>query len=141
MKSMYFCHSQALWQQFPQLAPGLLIVRGVQAEHDAKPLLKPWYKRAHKRLNEAQESKMPEILAWRRAYSQMGLKPTKYRCAAEALLRRFKRENDLPRLHPLVDLCNAVSIAFSLPVAVLGPIVQNKIVLSSENSRFDFEIT
>jgi DNA/RNA-binding domain of Phe-tRNA-synthetase-like protein len=48
----------------------------------------------------------------------MGLKPTKYRSAAEALLRRFKRENDLPRLHPLVDFCNAVSIAFALPVAV-----------------------
>ena len=33
---------------------------------------------------------MAEIAAWRRAYSQMGLKPTKYRSAAEALLRRFK---------------------------------------------------
>jgi DNA/RNA-binding domain of Phe-tRNA-synthetase-like protein len=61
---------------------------------------------------------MPEIAAWRRAYSQMGLKPSKYRSAAEALLRRFKREDDLPCLHPLVDLCNAVSIAFALPVAV-----------------------
>jgi DNA/RNA-binding domain of Phe-tRNA-synthetase-like protein len=48
----------------------------------------------------------------------MGLKPSKYRSAAEALLRRFKREDDLPRLHPVVDLCNAVSIAFALPVAV-----------------------
>jgi DNA/RNA-binding domain of Phe-tRNA-synthetase-like protein len=46
------------------------------------------------------------------------LKPTKYRSAAEALLRRFKRENDLPRLHPLVDLCNALSLAYALPVAV-----------------------
>ena len=56
--------------------------------------------------------------AWRRAYTQMGLKPTQYRSAGEALLRRFRREGDLPRLHPLVDLCNAVSLAFALPVAV-----------------------
>ncbi|HXV97446.1 MAG TPA: phenylalanine--tRNA ligase beta subunit-related protein, partial [Anaerolineae bacterium] len=56
--------------------------------------------------------------AWRRAYAQMGLKPTQYRSAAEALLRRFRREADLPRLHPLVDFCNAVSLAFALPVAV-----------------------
>jgi DNA/RNA-binding domain of Phe-tRNA-synthetase-like protein len=48
----------------------------------------------------------------------MGLKPTQYRSAGEALLRRFRRENDLPRLHPLVDLCNAVSLAYALPVAV-----------------------
>jgi DNA/RNA-binding domain of Phe-tRNA-synthetase-like protein len=61
---------------------------------------------------------MPEVAAWRRVYSQMGLKPTKYRSASEALLRRFKREDDLPNLHPLVDVCNAVSLAFALPVAV-----------------------
>jgi DNA/RNA-binding domain of Phe-tRNA-synthetase-like protein len=48
----------------------------------------------------------------------MGLKPSKYRSAAEALLRRFRREKNIPRLHPIVDLCNAVSIAFALPVAV-----------------------
>jgi DNA/RNA-binding domain of Phe-tRNA-synthetase-like protein len=49
----------------------------------------------------------------------MGLKPTQYRCAAESLLRRFRKEGSLPRLHPLVDLCNAISIAFAVPVAVL----------------------
>ena len=49
----------------------------------------------------------------------MGLKPTQYRCAAESLLRRFRKEGALPRLHPLVDLCNAVSLAFAIPVAVL----------------------
>jgi DNA/RNA-binding domain of Phe-tRNA-synthetase-like protein len=48
----------------------------------------------------------------------MGLKPTQYRCAAESLLRRFRKEGSLPRLHPLVDLCNAVSLAFAVPVAV-----------------------
>jgi DNA/RNA-binding domain of Phe-tRNA-synthetase-like protein len=48
----------------------------------------------------------------------MGLKPTQYRSAAEALLRRFKREGELPRLHPVIDLCNAMSLAFALPVAV-----------------------
>ena len=50
---------------------------------------------------------------------RLGLKPTQYRCAAESLLRRFRKEGGLPRLHPLVDLCNAVSLAFAIPVAVL----------------------
>ena len=49
----------------------------------------------------------------------MGLKPTQYRCASESLLRRFRKEGSLPRLHPLVDLCNAVSLAFAIPVAAL----------------------
>ena len=69
------------------------------------------------RLREHSEGEFTEIQAWRRAFTQMGLKPTQYRCASEALLRRFRKEGTLPRLHPLVDLCNAASIAIAMPVA------------------------
>lgn len=48
----------------------------------------------------------------------MGLKPTQYRRASESLLRRFKKERSLPQIHPLIDLCNAISLAFAIPVAV-----------------------
>jgi len=37
---------------------------------------------------------------------------------AESLLRRLRTRGSLPRLHPLVDLCNAISVAFAIPVAV-----------------------
>ena len=115
---MYFRHSAQMWQQFPQLVPGLLVVNGITPNVDVKARLTPLYQRAREQLQEQAESQMPQVAAWRRAYSQMGLKPTKYRSAAEALLRRFKREDDIPQLHPLVDLCNAVSLAYALPVAV-----------------------
>jgi DNA/RNA-binding domain of Phe-tRNA-synthetase-like protein len=49
----------------------------------------------------------------------MGLKPTQYRCASESLLRRLRKEGTLPRIHPLIDLCNGLSMAFAIPVAVL----------------------
>lgn len=48
----------------------------------------------------------------------MGRKPTQYRCACESLLWRLRKQGSLPRLHPLVDVCNAVSVAFAIPVAV-----------------------
>ncbi len=116
---MYFRHSPEIWQQFPQLVPGLLVVASIHPEVEVDALLQLWYQRARERLdNGQQESDLPEISAWRRVYAQMGLKPTQYRSAGEALLRRFRKEGDLPRLHPLVDLCNAVSLAFALPVAV-----------------------
>jgi len=107
-----------MWQQFPQLVPVLLVVDGIHPNVDVESRLQPWYQKARERLSQGPESQLPEVAAWRRAYTQMGLKPTKYRSAAEALLRRFKREDDLPRLHPLVDLCNALSLAFAMPVAV-----------------------
>jgi DNA/RNA-binding domain of Phe-tRNA-synthetase-like protein len=115
---MYFGHSEQIWQKFPQLVPGALVVTGVHPEADVEASLERSFERASQRLSEGSESQMPEIIAWRRAYAQMGMKPTQYRSAAEALLRRFRLEKDVPRLHPLVDLCNAISLAFALPVAV-----------------------
>ena len=114
-----FGHSPAIWQAFPDLVPGVLVVDGIRPEVDADPVAEPWRERARARLGGAAESELPEVGAWRRAYARMGLKPTQYRSAAEALLRRFRREGTLPRLHPLVDLGNALSLAFALPVAVL----------------------
>ena len=115
---MYFCHSPKIWQEFPQLVAGLLVVDGIHPQAEVDSHLRRWYQKARERLSQGPESQLPEVAAWRRAYTQMGLKPTKYRSAAEALLRRFKREDDLPRLHPLVDLCNALSLAFAMPVAI-----------------------
>ncbi|MCG3208971.1 MAG: hypothetical protein FOGNACKC_02584 [Anaerolineae bacterium] len=115
---MHFSHSTQIWEQFPQLVPGLLVVHHINPNVAVEARLAPFFQRARQRLSQQTESEMPEVAAWRRAYSQMGLKPTKYRSASEALLRRFKREDSLPQLHPLVDLCNAVSLAYSLPIAV-----------------------
>ena len=115
---MRFGHAPSIWEQFPQLVPGVLRVSGIHSKADVQALIEPWYARARERLTRAPESELAEISAWRRAYTQMGLKPTQYRSAAEALLRRFRRENGLPRLHPLVDLGNALSLAFALPVAI-----------------------
>jgi DNA/RNA-binding domain of Phe-tRNA-synthetase-like protein len=70
-----------------------------------------------RRLGKDTEAALPEIQAWRKAFTRMGLKPTQYRCASEALLRRFRKEHALHTIHPFVDLCNAVSIAFAVPVA------------------------
>ena len=114
---MHFAHSPEIWRQFPSLVPGVLVVGGIMTDVATDSLLEPWYERARARLHQGPESELAEVSAWRRAYTQMGLKPTQYRSAAEALLRRFRRENALPRVHPLVDLCNAVSLAFALPVA------------------------
>ena len=81
-------------------------------------LLEPWHARARERLAPGRV-RVAEVSAWRRAYAQSGVKPDQYRSAAEALLRASGREGDLPRLHPLIDLCNAVVARPRAPVAVL----------------------
>jgi DNA/RNA-binding domain of Phe-tRNA-synthetase-like protein len=116
---MRFRHSDDIWQDFPELAPGVLRTDGITGEASVQAQIEAFEATARARLATGSESELPEINAWRRVFSRMGLKPTQYRCASEALLRRFRKENALPRIHPLIDLCNAASLAFAIPVAVL----------------------
>lgn len=114
---MYFCHSDKIWQDFPELVPGVVWAAGITSDAAVEAQIEKFTAIAQSRLAKGSESELPEINAWRRTFSRMGLKPTQYRCAAEALLRRLRKESALPRIHPLIDLCNAVSLAFAIPVA------------------------
>ena len=115
---MHFSHSTEIWDDFPELVAGVLSVDGVGGNASTGAAVEKFNAIAETRLAAGSEGELPEIQAWRRTFSRMGLKPTQYRCASEALLRRFRQEGSLPRLHPLVDLCNAVSLAFAIPVAL-----------------------
>ncbi|MEU2562071.1 phenylalanine--tRNA ligase beta subunit-related protein [Streptomyces longispororuber] len=115
---MRFQHATALWQDFPSLVPGVLHARGIRTGVPVDGPVAAYEAVAAERLAEVPESRFPEVAAWRRAFAAMGLKPTQYRCASESLLRRLRREGSLPRIHPLIDLCNAVSVAYGIPVGV-----------------------
>ena len=115
---MHFQHSADLWAEFPSLVPGILLADRITADVSVTAQLATYEAIAKSRLHDTSEGSLPQIQAWRRTYSKMGLKPTQYRCAAESLLRRFKKEGPLPKIHPLIDLCNAVSLAFATPLAV-----------------------
>ncbi|MEU3454543.1 phenylalanine--tRNA ligase beta subunit-related protein [Micromonospora sp. NPDC006766] len=116
---MRFQHAPQVWSAFPELVCGVLHATGVTPAVDVGPLLARHADTARARLAGGPEGGFPEIQAWRRAFARMGLPPTRYRCAAESLLRRFRRDGALPRLHPLVDLGNALSLGYAVPVAVL----------------------
>ncbi|MEM1047664.1 MAG: phenylalanine--tRNA ligase beta subunit-related protein [Pseudomonadota bacterium] len=115
---MRFSYSPYMQETFPQRVSCILTVAAVDDQRDVAETARAFLERARRRLADESEGTFPEIQAWRRAYATMGLKPTQYRCAAESLLRRFRKDGSLPDIHPLVDLCNAVSLANAVPVAV-----------------------
>jgi DNA/RNA-binding domain of Phe-tRNA-synthetase-like protein len=57
----------------------------------------------------------PESQAVRAMYRRIGLDPTKTRPSSEALLRRVRKGDRLPRINSLVDICNWCSLEFQLP--------------------------
>ncbi|MFE5813982.1 B3/4 domain-containing protein [Streptomyces sp. NPDC056479] len=58
----------------------------------------------------------PHMTAWREAYTAFGSKPSRTRNSAEALAKRALSEAGLPRINLLVDVYNAISVAYLVPV-------------------------
>ncbi|MEV4620794.1 phenylalanine--tRNA ligase beta subunit-related protein [Asanoa sp. NPDC049573] len=137
-----FGHESSIWAQFPHLQALVVTAElavhptteltsdltvapltGRPGESDQKDPLQEWIaaQMSHAPVmgGSTLESSLPSVAAWRAAFSRLGLRPTQYRCAAESLLRRLRTRGDLPRIHPLVDICNAVSVRFAVPVAAL----------------------
>lgn len=54
----------------------------------------------------------------RRLYRKFGVDPTRVRPSSEALLRRMKKGESLPRVNSLVDVANALSVQLQVPVGL-----------------------
>ena len=51
----------------------------------------------------------------RNMYKRVGIDPTRRRPSSEALLRRVRKGDPLPRINSMVDVCNWCSLEFQLP--------------------------
>src|SRR6266567_784130 len=76
--------------------------------HDAETL-------ARSRFAGGSPSDHPHIQAWRSAYGGFGCKPSRFYCSAEALLRRALKDG-IPPISRLVDMYNALSISYVVPI-------------------------
>ncbi len=67
---------------------------------------------------EAQEPEWAEahLEAWRDAYRAFGAKPQRTPCSVEALRKRAQRDGTLSSVNAVVDLYNAVSLRYALPI-------------------------
>jgi DNA/RNA-binding domain of Phe-tRNA-synthetase-like protein len=61
----------------------------------------------------------PTASAVRKLFRRAGTDPTRYRPSSEALLRRLLKGEELPAIHPLVDLNNCLSVQLVVPACVI----------------------
>ena len=117
-----FGYDAAVLQRYPTIRAGVVRATGL-SNGPSGPELRDEYgavqRAAADRLRGTAVAELPSIAAWRRAFTAFGVKPTQYRNAAEALLRRLTKHGDLPCINTLVDIGNLVSIRHAMPVAVL----------------------
>jgi DNA/RNA-binding domain of Phe-tRNA-synthetase-like protein len=58
----------------------------------------------------------PHFAAWAEVFTRFGAKPKRTPCSAEALHKRALKDGKISSIDPIVDLYNAISIQFAVPV-------------------------
>jgi len=117
----HFQYDSRIIEDYPQLMGGVISARGLENPPTSAGLRAVYLAEqaaVKARIGARPLSGLPSIKAWRRAFSAFGVSPTRYRSAAEALLRRLTKKGDIPSINTLVDIGNLVSIRYGLPVAI-----------------------
>jgi len=114
------CYHPDLLQRYPNLCGGIILASGMQNQPTPPELLEAFQVEQRLvlgRIGDTPLSEIPSLSAWRGAFRGFGVEPTKYRSAAEALLRRLTKKGDIPSINALVDTYNLVSIRYVVPMA------------------------
>ena len=57
-----------------------------------------------------------EIIDYRNSLLKLGINPNKFMCSIEALTKRVQKTGELPSINPVVDIGNAFSLKYLLPM-------------------------
>lgn len=66
----------------------------------------------------ARSGKVGPAARARELYRRFGLDPTRVRPSSEALMRRLRKGEPMPRINSLVDVANAMSVQLQVPVGL-----------------------
>jgi DNA/RNA-binding domain of Phe-tRNA-synthetase-like protein len=90
------------------------------AEEELAALRRSVVESARERLQLESLSTNPVVKAVRHLFRAAGCDPTRYRPSSEALLRRILKGEELPAIHPLVDLSNTLSAELAVPCCAMS---------------------
>lgn len=114
-----FIIDQSFWTLFPQAKIGVLLLKNYQnsdqSSQEIVQLLEDSLQLAQTHLTANVFSDNPVIQVYRKAYQQFKTKKGA-RSSIEALLKRASGNNPVRSINPLVDIYNAASLRYALPV-------------------------
>lgn len=116
---MKFVITKDIFNKIPNMYVGVIIASNVNNAKDypeIEQLLKEEMTAAQKRFKDVKLKQDPQIIPYREAFRQIGINPNRYPCSVEALFKRLSKGKNLPQINPLVDLNNALSMKYTLPM-------------------------
>ena len=118
-----FVTEDSFWKLFPGATLGVVVARGMKTPDEVGPqdraelerLLNRANLTAEKHLTSNTLSENDAVRVWREAYRQFKSKRGA-RCSIENLLKRVLKGNPVGSIAPAVDIYNAISLTYALPL-------------------------
>jgi DNA/RNA-binding domain of Phe-tRNA-synthetase-like protein len=116
---MFFSIQKELFDILPDLTIGVVVAKDVDNTHPSKEiddLLTQAVEEVKKNLVGDKAQEHPRVKPWRTAFSKLGISGSKFPSSIESMARRVLKGDPFPKINPLVDLYNSVSLRFLVPM-------------------------
>lgn len=116
---MKFKVTPEIFEKLPDLYVGVVVAKEVDNSQDypkINKLLNKYMSFSQEKFDGVNVKENEEIIPYREAFRKIGINPNRYPCSAEALFKRLSKGKDLPHINPLVDLNNAISLKYTVPM-------------------------
>lgn len=116
---MKFEIAPEIFEKLPNMYVGVAVAHGINNQ-EAYPkidqMLDKYEQLAQAKFAGVNVKQRAEIIPYREAFRQLGINLNRYPCSVEAMFKRLSKGKSLPHINPLVDLNNAISLKYTLPM-------------------------
>ena len=118
---MKFIVDKELFKLVPNVCFGVIIAHDIDNSkeyHEIESFLDNEIENITKKYQDVKAKEIPEIELYREAFRKIGINPNKYMSSIEALVTRTLKSKMVPHINPLVDLGNALSLKYIIPLGI-----------------------
>lgn len=116
---MKFSVSSEVFEKLDNVCFGVIVAKGIDnslVKNDIVEKLNQSIKDCEDKFKDIKVKELEVILYYRDAFKELGINPNKFMSSIEAMLTRTSKGKGLPNISPIVDLGNAVSLKYMVPL-------------------------
>ena len=116
---MKFIIQKEIFDKLDDLCVGVIVAKGIDNSKEypnIDKLLDDSIKLAEERFLDKPVKEDERIIPYRDVFLKLGINPNKFQCSVEAMFARISKAKGLPHINPLVNLNNAISLKYTLPM-------------------------
>lgn len=116
---MFFSVQSELFHLMPELTIGVVVASGLdntRPSTEIETLLASTIEDLKRNFGSEKAQDHPRIKPWRAAFSKLGISGSKFPSSIESMTRRILKGDPFPRINPLVDLYNSISLKHLVPM-------------------------